>query len=468
MKKRLLLSLFSIAFLILFLTACNSGGSEETNTGSETSSESGVSSEESDEEQEGETGEEVTIKFHTHGNEASYNWSETLAAFEEAHPDINVDLVILSEKGDTNEALQKLDLAASSGEQMDVLMFSDPASYAERVDLGMVAPIDEFIEAEGYEVSEEYKVNTILNDQYYALPGKFNPWYVLVNKDHLSEAGLEMPTEWTWDDFAEYAKQLTNEDHYGTFFHGPQNGGWMEYMKLALASEPENTEFVKEDGTSNFENELFRKTLELRWKMEKEDQSATPYTDIMSQKLHYRNQFFNQDASLVLIGSWMNTELGGTEEFPLEFNVGIAPYPKNDAGDEGGYTPVTTDYMSVAANSSHKEAAYTFIRWYTTEGQVVQGKNIPSWNGVGEDELGNIVDTILSDTVSPEKVDKEALISVLKNAKSSKLIPPVSYQAEIYQVVNDEYEKLIYEEQSIDETIEAIHSQAEEIIANNQ
>lgn len=81
-------------------------------------------------------------------------------------------------------------------------------------------------------------------------------------------------------------------------------------MKLALASEAENTEFIKEDGSSNLENPLFKKTLEIRYQMEKVDKSAVPYTDIMSQKLHYRNQFFNQDASTVLIGSWMNTELG--------------------------------------------------------------------------------------------------------------------------------------------------------------
>lgn len=462
MRKQIFI-LISFLLLSIVLIGCNAEESSESNDSTDETSASPET-----EETEASEEEKVTIKFHTHGNEASYSWSDTIAAFEEEHPNIDVDLIILSEKGDTNEALQKLDLAASSGEQMDVLMFSDPASYAERVDLGMVAPIDEFIEEEGFDVAEEYKVNTILDDQYYALPGKFNPWYVLVNKDHLESAGLDMPTDWTWDEFADYAKQLTTDDHYGTFFHGPQNGGWMEYMKLALASKPEETEFVKADGSSNFEDPMFQKTLELRWQMEKEDQSATPYTDIMSQNLHYRDTFFNQDASLVLIGSWMNTELGGTDQFPLEFNVGIAPYPKNDASDEGGYTPVTTDYMAVAANSELKEEAYTFIRWYTTEGQVIQGKNIPSWNGVDDSELENIIDTILSDTSSPEKVDKEALIDVLKNAKASKLIPPVPYQAEIYQMVNDEYEKLIYEEQNVEETVQSMHEKAEEIVANNQ
>src|SRR5699024_5794837 len=116
----------------------------------------------------------------------------------------------------------------------------------------------------------------------------------------------------------------------------------------------------------------------------------------------------------------------------------------------------------------HKEAAYKFIRWYTTEGQVAQGKNIPSWNGVGDDDLESVVTTILDDTNNPEKVDKEALISVLKNSKASKLVPPAPYQAEIYEMANDEYDNLIYEEQSIDETIAAMHEQTNDIIANNE
>ncbi|ENH96419.1 family 1 extracellular solute-binding protein [Gracilibacillus halophilus YIM-C55.5] len=462
--RRTVFMLLGIMWLMGVLIGCHSSGEEQV-TDSDTNHQDNSDQAEGDNSDEDE---KVQIKLHTHGNEASYNWSETIPAFEEAHPNIEVELVILSEKGDTNEALQKLDLAASSGEQLDVLMFSDPASYAQRVDLGMVAPIDKFIEEEGYDVTEEYKVNTQLGDQYYALPGKFNPWYVLVNKDHLDEAGLEMPTDWTWDEFAEYANQLTTEDHYGTYFHGPQNGGWMEYLKLALASKQEGTELLKEDGSSNFKDPMFKKTLELRWQMEKEDQSATPYTDIMSQQLHYRDTFFNQNASLVMIGSWMNTELGGTDQFPLDFNVGIAPYPKNHSDDEGGYTPVTTDYMAVASNSEHKEEAYQFIRWYTTEGQMVQGKNIPSWNGVDDEDLESIVHTILADTNNPEKVDTEALISVLKHSKASKLTPPAPYQAEIYEMANVEYEKLIYGEQNIDATINAMHEKAQKIIANNE
>lgn len=414
----------------------------------------------------------VTIQLHTFGNELTYNWVNTVAAFEEKYPLIKVNVNVLSEKGDTQEALQKLDLAASSSEAMDVIMFSDPASYAQRVGLGMVAPIDEFIAAEGYKVNEEYKVDTTLNGKIYALPGKFNPWYVLLNKTHLDEAGLDIPTDWTWDDFAAYAKALTSGDgaskRYGTYFHGPQNGGWMEYMKLALANQLDNTEFLKEDGSTNFDNPLFRRTLELRVQLEKEDKSATPYTDMISQKLHYRNQYFNQAVSMIMIGSWMNTELGGTEQFPLNFEVAVAPIPKNNASDAGGYTMVTTDYVAVAESSKNKEAAYTFVRWYTTEGQIVQGKNIPSWNGVDESQMASIIDIILDGTQNPEKVDKQSLIHVLSNAKSSKIIPPVTYQSEMYKVINEEYEKLIFGQQDIDKTIATLEERVQQIIDANQ
>ena len=463
-------SMFAAGLVLTLLAGCSGGGATpaaEEGEGAETGGAAAPAGETA-----APAAEEVTIKFHTHGTEAQYNWQATLAAFEEAYPNIKVELVPLSEKGDTNEATQKLDLAAASGEQLDVLMFSDPASYAQRVGLGMVASIDEFIAEEGFKVAEEYKVDTLMNGKYYALPGKFNPWYVMLNKDHLDAAGLAVPTDWTWDQFAEYAKTLTTGEgaakRYGTYFHGPQNGGWMEFLRLALANKPENTDFLKADGSSNLDDPMFKRTLELRLKMEREDGSSTPYADMLSQKLHYRTQFFNQSASMVLIGSWMNSELGGTEQNPLNFNVAIAPYPKNGDGDTIGYTPVTTDFMAVAEKSEHKKEAYQFIRWFTTEGLAKYGRNIPSWNQVSDADLEKIVDTILSGTLKPENVDKASLIDTLSNSKSGKIIPPVTYQAEVYKALNEQYELLILGSQDLDTTLANMKSAVQEIIDNNK
>ncbi|MEK0316471.1 ABC transporter substrate-binding protein [Cohnella sp. 56] len=420
----------------------------------------------------GASGENVNLRLYTYGTEENYNWKKTLDAYHAAHPNVTVELVQLSEKGDTQEAFKKLDLAAASEEQIDVLMFSDPAGYAQRVALGMAAPLDDYISKDGYKVEEDYKVDTHLNGKVYALPGKFNPWYVLLNKDHLDEAGLTVPTDWTWDEYADYAKKLTKGEgaskRYGTYFHGPNNGGWMEYLKLAMENQPQNSEFLKADGTSNLDDPNFKKTLELRVRMEKEDKSSVPYSDMISQKLAYRNQFFNQAASMLTIGSWMNTEIGGTDKVPLTFHVAVAPFPKNNPGDETGLTPVTTDYVAVYGKSKHKDEAYDFVRWYTTEGQVVQGKNIPAWNGVSSDQVGSIIDTILSGTKNPELVDKKSLVDTLVKSKASQIIAPAAYQNEVYKAINEEYEKLILGNQDIDTTIKNSQKRVDEIIAANK
>lgn len=417
-------------------------------------------------------GKTTELRFYTYGTEGNYNWKKTIAAYETANPGIKINLIGLSEKGDTQEAMKKLDLAAASGEDMDVLMFSDPAAYAQRVALGMVAPIDDYIAKDGFKVNEEYKVDTKLNGKYYALPGKFNPWYVLLNKNMLDAAGLKVPTDWTWDDFMDYAKKMTQGEGpnkvYGTYFHGPQNGGWVEYAKFALENQAENPDFIKADGTSNLDSPLFKKSLEIRMKMEKDDKSATPYTDMLSQKLNYRTQFFNQKAAMIAIGSWMNTEIGGTDQVPLNFNVAVAPFPKNSASDKGGFSPVATDYISVAAASKHKDEAYKFIRWLTTDGQLVQEKNVPSWSKVKQEDLGKIIDNILSTAKSPEKVDKASLVSVLSSSKAAAMVPPVSYQAEVNKAINEEFEKMILGKQDIDATVKASQDRVNSIIASNK
>ncbi|WP_373231201.1 ABC transporter substrate-binding protein [Cohnella sp.] len=467
MRKKWLSGIVAGVLMTGLLAGC---GSSNNNKPAASSSAPAASASESA--KPSEAAQPVNLRLYTFGNEQSYNWKQTVAAYEAANEGVKVEVVVLSDKGDTQDAMKKLDLAAASNDEMDVLMFSDPASYAQRVALGMAEPLDEFIAKEGFKLNEEYKVDTALDGKVYALPGKFNPWYVLVNKDHLDAAGLKVPTDWTWDEYAEYAKTLTQGEgaakRYGAYFHGPQNGGWMEFLKLMMMNQPKDSEYLKADGTSNLDSPNFRKTLELRVKMEKEDKSSVPYTDMISQKLAYRTQFFNQSASMLTIGSWMNTEIGGTEKVPLTFNVAVAPFPKNNPEDPIGYAPVTTDYVAVSAKSKNKEAAYKFVRWYTTEGQLVQGKNVPAWSKVTNDDIGKLIDTILSGTKNPELVDKASLVNTLVASKGAEVVAPTSYQAEVYKAINEEYEKLILDKQDIDTTIKNSQERTQKIIETNK
>ncbi len=416
----------------------------------------------------GKEGEPETIKFYTHGTEDGYAWKRTISAFEEKYPDIKVDVVQLSEKQDGAESLKKIDLAAASGEEMDVIMFTNTPNYAQRVNLGMLEPIDSYIEQDGYKMEEEYKVDTSVGGKYYGLPGKFVAWYVLLNKDRLAAAGLEVPKNWTWDEYMEYAKKLSSKGHYATYFHGPWDGAWINYMSLRLQSQEKDAGFLKTDGTSNMDNPLYKESLAMRLKMEKEDKTAVPYSSMISQKMNYRDQFFTQAVDMIITGTYMTAELGGSERFPAEFNIAVAPFPQNELEEKGSYSVGDGDILGISANSKHKEAAYKFIRWYTTEGQVAQGINIPSWTKVTNEQIVDLITDTLAEANNPEKVDKESLIHSIQTVITAKAGKPVPYQNEIDQALSSEFEKLILDKQNLDETVANSKKIVQDILDKNK
>ncbi|MFK4996713.1 hypothetical protein ACI2OX_01770 [Bacillus sp. N9] len=66
-------------------------------------------------------------------------------------------------------------------------------------------------------------------------------------------------------------------------------------MSLRLNSKEEDANFVKVDGTSNIDDPMFKESLALRLKMEKEDKSAVPYSTMISQQMNYRDVFLHKE-----------------------------------------------------------------------------------------------------------------------------------------------------------------------------
>ncbi|MDQ0300518.1 multiple sugar transport system substrate-binding protein [Salibacterium salarium] len=446
MKKSLLT--LSGTFLLATLAACSGGGDQEA-------------SDSSDGGDGGSSGEEVTIRLHHWYNEEQDNWDDVIASFEEDHPNINVESVT-PENNDANETMQQIDLAAASGDQLDVIMVNDASNYAQRVSQGMFEPLNSYIDEAGFNFDEEYRVNTAVDGERYALPGKYNMHFVMMNQDKLDENNLELPTEWTWSDFMDYADQLSEGEGankmYGTYFHT-----WVDYVKLAAFNQPENSNLVKDDGTtSNIDSEKIRQSLEIRQRGHK-DGSAVPYDNTISQELSYRDQFFNESAASILTGSWMISEAGGIDGSPSPFNVSFAPYPKAEEGDPVT-TPAGADFLSVYSGSKNKDAAFEFIRWYTTEGIQEQGKYLPAYQDA---DLQEVVDNLVQAGAAPDKVDTESLINVLETSEAAPLNIPPTYIGEVEDAYMSETDAFLLGEQDLETTIQNADEAAQEIIDNN-
>lgn len=109
----------------------------------------------------------------------------------------------------------------------------------------------------------------------------------------------------------------------------------------------------------------------------------------------------------------MNTELGGTDQFPLDFNVAVAPYPKTKQEMRVAIHLLQLTLCLLLQTQSIKRSIHIYSLVHNGRTTCTR-ENVPSWNGVSDDELGSIIDGILAGTATPEKVDRDSLVNVLK------------------------------------------------------
>lgn len=435
-------SLFLVGLLTMFMLVACSGNDKASSDDSKSDSKD----------------EEITLKFVHWVNEDVGKWEGVIAKYEATHPGVKVESIPLVENMNSLDYFKQLDLMASAGDEMDLILFNSPQELAKRIDAGLVEPINKFTKAEGIDINKEYNNSyPAFGGDYYGLPMKNITMLIMLNKAHLDKAGLEIPTDWTWDDYTEYAKKLTTDGHYGSYLHSWHNF----HSVLKTMSKAEDNLILKADGSSNADDPMLRASLELRNQLENVDKSSVPFTEILSQKLDYRQQFFSQSASMVPTGSFMITEWG---QFTPEFEIAWAPWPKNKESDE----PVAVmggDLISIAKSSKHKQEAYDFMRWLTTEGIVDQGIWTPSWK---EADMDKALETVVNGTKKPDAINMESLKNALTSVKASEVIAPAPYINEVYTEFGAEVELYLLGEQDLDKTMKNIKEKIQAVVDANK
>ena len=136
---------------------------------------------------------------------------KAIDAFEDQHPNINVNLETIPSKGDM---LVKLNASLESGKAPDVFWQSYEASTY--VEAGVLEPLDEYIKQDNMDLSN-YNSKIVdlynMNDQQYGIPKDMDAWFVIYNTKLFDELGVEYPTDnWTWEQMVDIASQLKGEN----------------------------------------------------------------------------------------------------------------------------------------------------------------------------------------------------------------------------------------------------------------
>ncbi|TLS48235.1 extracellular solute-binding protein [Paenibacillus antri] len=441
MKKSLVIIL--LFALVATIAACSSGNSGSTSPSPSATPTEGPK-------------EPVTIKFYTYKAERDEEpWVEAVKAFNELHPDIKVEYVSLVQNNDSVEFMNKLDVLMAGGEVVDIFHAANIEQLIERAARGVVEPLDPFFDAEGVEPNEEYVQVPAYDGKTYGIITTMTQWFVAFNRDHLEEANLPLPEMgWTWDDFRDYAKKLTVNDRYGTYFHT-----WGEFPNMIAYNELPHPQ-LNVDLTLNFDHPSFKTFFELRRAMEKEDKSVEPYADILASNYHPLQQFFAGNASMIPTGSFAVRAGTLLDRFPHDFQMVYAPMPRSSTEVEPGATNVSGSFLGMGTRSANKDAAYTFMRWVTTEGANYL-KDFTGWKKADGKQL---LTTFFGEHEA--LIDLESLSRVMYHpqTRSESAGIAVPYGTELKTVVENGFTKYMLDNTTFEEALESMKAEGEKAI----
>lgn len=274
-----------------------------------------------------------------------------IAAFEEANPNIDVNLLIAPDYGTQIQA------ALASGDYPDVFTVGqfDVPSY---VDSGVLMPAGDAIEAPEDIYPGLLQAFTV-DGEVYAVPKDFSTLALYYNKDLFDAAGVEYPTaDWTWQDMYAAAEAIAGLGQEGVtgFSAAADINRWLAFFYGNGAV------IANEDGSSGVNSEAGVAALDFYSSFVRDGIGALP-SDIGGSG--WNGEAFGKGlAGMTIEGNWAIGYL--QEQFP-DVNWGVAEIPGSEAGMNGSLT--FTEGWAVGANTEHPEEAWALVNFLTgTEG----------------------------------------------------------------------------------------------------
>lgn len=458
MKKfyRAMAATLGIIMLAGTLGACGGGtGSTTSVSGTQASNVQNTTKDSSNEEQ-------VTLRFVNWQTNHSAANQKIVDAFENENPNIKVEIEYIGDMS-SQEYLKKVDIMLMGNEKIDLVMTPSVVDFSTRASSMSYLPLDEYFSEEGKSIDDIYSSQMAVDGKHYGIASDMKYNIVLINKQMLDDAGLPVPSlDWTWEDYAEYAKKMTHGDGanrvYGSYLHN-----WSSTMTMGMQTKKVGNPLFKTPTELFVTEPTFKMWMEYVNQIENIDKVSTPLADIKSLNMNYRDQFFTGKIAMLPMATYMIPEIGN-EKYPHDFVTTFAPIPTWDDGTPGMVAGAPLIY-SIAKTSEHPEEAFKYLRFMTTEGVKIKSMFISS--EVGADKMEYVAPMVEN---FKELVDVEALEAVMTNPNwkdnPEDFVP--TYHKEVETLLYEEFEKYLLGAVDIDAAITNMVKNAQVVIDKNQ
>lgn len=333
---------------------------------------------------------------------------ELIDAFAAKYPDIQVNYEQFPNNTDGN---LKLDTSLQGGAPVDVWFSYGPQSVSRRTEAGYAMDLTEFAnsipEAEPFTATDPVRA-ALFDGKLYAIPTCYNPYMVYLNQDMLDDAGIDVPFDWTIDEFHDIALQLVD-------------GGYADfatYKTLALATMERggDAQFSDDGQSSSFELPIWHDQFRLEWEME-QDGALFPMEQVLAQRvdLYAQSYFLNGQHAFYLDNPATLRFVKDLENYPHDFKTTFRPMPYLERGAEQWNQGAYQDSIQINAETQYPDAAKTFVQFWLQEGSeyMLTGGKVPAALGPGQgDSAADIYSRLLGDDAD-RLFDTEALTEVM-------------------------------------------------------
>lgn len=414
-------SILIAATMATSLSACSSGSNSDS-----TAAEDG----------------DVTLEFYIWSDEEPY-MTEVVDTYNEMTDGVTVDLISIANE-DYDDKMKVMLSANSDADIVDVRSLGQLTQYK---DAGVLLDLSSYISESNFDISPYGPAwdQTFTDGFISALPTRTTCWMLFYNKDIFDEAGITMPEQLTWEEYAELTKELTKEDksQYGGFYCD-----WEMFDALAN----QNGTYLNDDDISDVQA-----SLEFINRLYNVDESHVPLNQVQgAADTLYLADFENGVTATVINGEWMISMLqADIDEGKTDVNWGIAPMPISE-GMEPGTTWGGFQYAGITSSCEHPQEAYDFLEYLCSEGAV---DIFPKYSIIPAYSSEESIDAL------NEAIGVDGAGEIIANAIKMPEEPPYENYGELSTVFNENATLYLIGEKDIDETMENFEEQREKIMS---
>ena len=386
------------------------------------------------------SGEKITLKFYIWSDEENYI-SKVVEQYNAQSDSVHVEM--LSIANDSYD--DKLKVMMAAGDEADIVDIRGLAQVTQYRETGSLLDLTDLVKNSELDISKYGAMwdSSYPDGQIFALPTRTTCWMLFYNPDLLEEAGVKMPEQLTWTEYAQMAKKLTKGD-------GPDKqwgGYWVDWHTQFIATQ--QGVYVNADDVS-----AVQESLEMLNQLYNVDKTHMSLGEMKATDTQYLADFENKRAALMPQGEWMiNMLLNDTSAGKTDVNWEIAPMPIPD-GVEPGTTWGQFQFAGITSTTKHPGESFDFLKYLCgPEGAAIYASTgmVHAYTDEG------------AEAAYKEAVGKDS-VSVIFNAKKVQESPASSNFDQILNIYKENSELYLLGEKTIEETMDNFLKQREELM----